>query len=120
MKALEVLVYAAVLVSIIALFTSLFSIGKYALMNVGEEKKLNALFLLSEYVVKNMSVEKDGKRYINWIKEIKKEEIEDIGRKLGLKEVDVSFSKSEGTCIYRIVAFGEEKEIKKLYFCAKG
>ena len=120
MKALEILLYSVVLVSIVAIFTTFYSFGSYALKNVDEERKLNALFLLSEYVVKNLSVEKEGKRYVNWITDLKEGQIREVAKKLGLKEVKISFSKSNGTCIYRIVAYGEEKEIRKIYFCTEG
>ncbi len=85
---------------------------------------LDRLLAFSEYEIAKLSVRSSNPYpnnvvYTNWIMSLNKDQIEQDAEKFNLS-VDVGFSPTEhGTCIYRIIAFGEDKEVKKLYFCGE-
>ena len=117
MKGMEMLIYFLVMIIIVYLISISYTIGGVSLKNVEEEAKVEKLFALSEFVVKNLSRREGDRIYINWVEDLDSSMIKKEARKLGLENAEVSFEKKPGTCIYRIIAFGDKKEIRKLYFC---
>ncbi len=76
-----------------------------------KQTSFDRLYILSEYFIKQkMTTKQDGINFENWIDD--QEFIEEH------KGVNIGFEQIGETCIYRIVAFGIEKEIKKIYFCS--
>ncbi|MFH2106389.1 MAG: hypothetical protein ABII22_03955 [Candidatus Micrarchaeota archaeon] len=78
--------------------------------NILEKQAFDKLYLISEQSVKQgMDVKREGMNFENWIDSSKM-----LNEK---KEISIGFEPDGGNCIYRIVALGEMKEIKKIYFC---
>ena len=76
-----------------------------------KQTSFDRLYILSEYFIKQkMTTKQDGINFENWIDEQEFSE--------EYKGVNIGFEQIGETCIYRIVAFGNQKEIKKLYFCS--
>ena len=44
---------------------------------------------------------------------------EEIGAWMGIGNLEASFEKGEGTCVYRLVVVGEDLELRKLYVCGE-
>lgn len=84
-----------------------------------EDGKYDKLLSVSDYTVKIGAVFSSAKvRYPNWVdpSKIDSEYSDEMSKRMGIP-IDISFEKGKGTCIYRIVAKGEEKIPAKLYFC---
>jgi len=84
------------------------------------------LVSVGDYIVKIEGVKSEEygltgkKRYPNWINERKLSgvDVEGIRKEIGLDELEISLDMpKEGTCIYRIVVTGTEKEIRRLFIC---
>lgn len=79
----------------------------------------------ADYLVNYGLVKKEsGKYYPNWIVSVDGAEVERVGNAAGLDlhvriEAEGSAA-SYGSCIYRLIAYGEEKHIAKIYFCTGG
>lgn len=114
MKAAHSIEIAIAIFALILLLLLFFNFVKAQLTALANQRNSEAfnLYLASQLYIMKHSITKDGIKYINWIDKL--EDFEAFGL-----NISVSFTKEEGTCIYRIVAFGENKSIEKLYFCTK-
>ena len=91
---------------------------------VATQERFDRLVSNAEYLVNYGLAKKDGKIYYpNWLTELDENEIQKVGNASGLIRFGAAFDvapKSFGnTCIYRIIVYGEAKEIRKLYFCGE-
>jgi len=83
-----------------------------------QQEKFDKLVSVADYLVNyGLTKKENGKYHPNWIIELNQEKINKAFDASGLEKVKVGFEKGTGTCIYRIITYGEQKEIKKLYFC---
>ncbi len=96
----------------------IFEINRENVNNLLLQKKL---FLISEYIVKTKAVRKNGFIHINWIDEDSLNNLNLIMLKqhLGLNKLYVGFSRKYDVCIYRLVVYGNDKKIKKLFVCGE-
>ncbi|MGB9718973.1 MAG: hypothetical protein ACPL06_00055 [Candidatus Anstonellales archaeon] len=86
----------------------------------------NKLVAVADYIVKikaNTIKDETGNPkavYPNWLTDDSMDfDVEKIKQDAGLEKLSISFDKGEGICIYRIVVYGEEKEIRRLFVCGE-
>ena len=97
--------------------------------NTDEQEKIDKLYIVSEYLIKQKMAAKKGstkltKNFVrivndqiyntrtsfeNWIDEDSFLE--------QYNDIKIGFEQKASNCIYRLVAFGDKREIKKIYFC---
>lgn len=86
-----------------------------------EQNSFDRLVSSADYLVEYGLVVKDAEKYYpNWIDSLDQKVISEVRAKSGLKRFSVAFDEQPldgDNCIYRIVAYGNEKQIKKIYFC---
>ena len=78
------------------------------------------LVSVADYSVKSGLARHEGDvRYPNWLDgKIEAAYVEDLREKVGFSTLEISFTEPEmDTCIFRLVVVGENKEMRKLYFC---
>jgi hypothetical protein len=93
------------------------------------QEKFNLIVVIADYTVKEGGAYKDGEKvYPNWIDESElrnmRNELSEMRRYLGLPELDFGLEGAEGyggeegkTCIYRIVVYGPDKKLDRLFVC---
>jgi hypothetical protein len=89
-------------------------IANYDIYVEEQARIVKRVFIASEYIV-NYNAKTTYKTFPNWI-----ENFPDSGQlkeSLGLKELNIGLEKGPGNCITRMIAFGESKEIKKIFVC---
>jgi hypothetical protein len=105
-----------------------YTLGMHAYLNekasstLGRQVLFNKLVSISDYVVNRAAAKsEDGIVYPNWIvREDFGSEESSMAGKMNMKSLSIGFGQGHGrTCIYRLVVFGEQKEIRKLYFCGE-
>jgi hypothetical protein len=85
---------------------------------VEAQQKFDVLVSSADYLVNyGLAVKGDGKYYPNWIVELDLNTIKNVELNSGLKKLTVGFDADGTTCIYRVIAYGADKQIRKLYFC---
>ena len=103
---LALLIYAYIKIMIVMSYDEY--INDYSL-------KMKKLLVFSDYVIEESSVY-DYKLHPNWMFSLKGT---NESGKLGI-DATMGFSPTSGNCIVRYVAFGEAKEVRKLYACLEG
>lgn len=90
------------------------------------QSTFNKLVTIADYVVKmrakTISDEAGNPQavYPNWLDEDSLSfDVEKMREDAGLNKLSVGFSKGEGICIYRIVVYGKDKEIRRLFVCGE-
>lgn len=82
----------------------------------------NKLVSVSELVVNDLAARKNADSIKpNWIDENELLQInnEELKESIGLEKLYVGWQPEGKNCIYRIVAFGNEKEIRQLFICGE-
>ena len=103
---------------------------KKASSHIEQQVLFDKLVSIADYVVNNAGAKKqikdfDSIVYPNWIVEEELSRIDQgaLARQMKLGKLSIGFEeeiKAEGkNCIFRIVVYGEYKEIKKLYICGE-
>ena len=112
------------LISFSAQFSS--NIADRTYSGIESQIVFDKLVSVGDYIVKVGGVKDEAyglagkKRYPNWIdeRELENVDVEGIKKEMGLNELKISLDvPGEGTCLYRIVVTGEEKEIRRLFIC---
>lgn len=95
--------------------------------NFETQHRFNRMVSIADYVVKKGAVYTEytdtGEPlavYPNWIDDSKLEGIDEseLASEAGLDHVSITLDQpTNGTCIYRIVVTGQEKEIRQLFVC---
>ncbi len=113
--ALDALVSWAAIALLLNIAFQIFALYNYA--KESYQSEVDKLVMVANYIVKSGAVvEREGVRQSNWIEEAKLEKVkEEIGAKY--PEVKIAYRPQGTLCIYRLVAVGEEKEIKQLFVC---
>lgn len=125
--ALPVLIMVSYLFTVISLTTE--SANSYA-ESTELSQKLSAI---ADYLVKRGAVERElqGTKFLgtasyrpNVIDETELDNFQyykadELGAAVGISNLDASFEKTDGVCVYRLVVVGEEMELKKLYVCGE-
>lgn len=90
------------------------------------QSTFNKLVSIADYVVKmrarTISDEVGNPQavYPNWLTdESLSFDVENIREGAGLDKLSVGFSRGEGVCVYRIVAYGKDREIRRLFVCGE-
>lgn len=86
------------------------------------QQSFDKLVSVADYTVKSgAAVRSNGIRYPNWIDEgaLSEEYAVALKNKTGLESLDITMDGpgGDGTCIYRIVVSGQQKEIRRLFVC---
>ena len=88
----------------------------------------NKLVSIANLVVTNLAAKKSTEQeyyanYLqpNWIidQELEKVDQENLRKTLNLAELSISWERTGKNCIYRLVVFGEQKEIRQLFVCGE-
>ena len=81
----------------------------------------NKLVSVSELVVNDLAAKKTDSVKPNWIdeNELAKVNADELKKSMGLTELHVGWQPDGKNCIYRIVVFGEDKEIRQLFICGE-
>ncbi|MEM4336019.1 MAG: hypothetical protein QXY61_03370 [Candidatus Anstonellales archaeon] len=90
------------------------------------QSTFNKLVTIADYVVKmrakTVSDEVGNPQavYPNWLDEDSLGfDVKKMQEDAGLDKLSIGFSKGDGICIYRIVVYGEDKEIRRLFVCGE-
>lgn len=90
---------------------------------VSNQNSFDRIVSSADYLVEyGLAVRSKEGYYPNWIMNIDQETIKKTKENSGLKNFAVEFDNpplDNSTCIYRIVVYGSEKEIRKIYFCGE-
>ena len=87
-----------------------------------KQQRFDKLVSIADNMVKSgLAKESSDARYPNWVDENKFASLDaEVYRKqFSLSKLSIAFQQGEGVCIYRLVVFGEQKEIKKLFICGE-
>ena len=87
-----------------------------------DQSRFNRLVSVADYIVKNgAAAGTTDTRYPNWIDEDRLEALdrEALAERIGLDEVEADWTPGSGTCLFRLVVVGQDKEIRKLYVCGR-
>jgi|YelNatPaOPRAMG01_1025707.scaffolds.fasta_scaffold01307_23 hypothetical protein len=86
----------------------------------------NKLVAIADYVVKMRAKTLDDEAgnpaavYPNWLTdESMKINVDKMREDAGLEKLSIGFQKGQGICIYRLVVYGEDKEIRRLFVCGE-
>jgi hypothetical protein len=103
--------------------------GNFSDEKVAGTSEYDRLVSSADYLVNYGLVKKEsGKYYPNWIISVDDAEVKKIGDASGL-DLQVFLDSTDGanginsdygTCIYRLIIYGEKKNIEKIYFCTNG
>ncbi len=114
--------FDALVAMLIVVFLLFFMIGiirviSYDIYVIEYNKKMEKLFLASEYVVK----QKAKSSYKTFVNKLENQDFSEFERQLGERldlNLKISFEREEGSCIVRYVTINEE--LRKLFFCFRG
>lgn len=87
-----------------------------------QQTRLDKLVSIADFIVKKGGAEEGANAiYPNWINEQKLSELqtEELAERIGLEKLYVGWEADDGTCLYRLVVVGEEKEIRRLFICGE-
>jgi len=91
--------------------------------SVEKQNSFDKLVSAADYLVEyGFAVKYDETYYPNWIMEIDNEVLKKTASNSGLSGLMVSLdepSMQNTTCIYRLVVYGADKQIRKIYFCGE-
>ena len=90
------------------------------------QSTFNKLVAIADYVVKTKArtvADETGNPkavYPNWLTDDSMNfDVEKIRESAGLERLSIGFSEGEGICVYRIVVYGEDKRIRRLFVCGE-
>ncbi len=91
--------------------------------SVEKQNAFDKLVSAADSLVEYGLAKKDNEKYYqNWIMEIDNEVVKKTTSNSGLSGLMISLdepSMQNTTCIYRLVVYGADKQIKKIYFCGE-
>ena len=89
-------------------------------MQLETQEKFDKLVSAANYLVNYGLVKKDGDKYYpNWVIGVDGTVVEKVKEAGGFDYLHVGFEKGSGTCIYRLIVYGEKKEIRQLFVCGE-
>ena len=107
-------------------FSYAHAINKEYTANLHVSKLHNKLVSVADVTVTKLAAKKDSgleyysrKTYPNWVDQSELDRVnrEELKETLNLKELFIGWEKEGSNCIYRVVVFGDEKEIRQLFVC---
>lgn len=113
--------------SLPALLIVMYSVSYASALSGGAESALSSQYLFDKLVIAadylvnhGLAVQDATGVHPNWVNDVDLAIVAGAGADAGLSFLHASLDSppdSDATCIYRIISYGDEKSIRKLYFC---